>query len=573
MATVSFSNDTTAMITLKRGVNMLSYKLTIGTIVKNLQYETSNGVMNSISGKIVNLDRTNETITVADDQVIDLNLVYRLDNPPNTVVSINMEDLDVARSDEYMDETGEQVRLGTVKTNIVIGADAILDGSGYAPDPVIDEDNYIPIISNPRRPIRHDLIYDQHIQKVSFIQANMAATFREWFTSFFADNYFRHIRMKTESSFTKFKSFMKDIYHKEPPVLVIDPNTIEHVEDFLFGTNVVNRYNLVDPAHDNIGAKILYSLAMIETDKITLHYRRNRYKFNFDVMIMERSMNRALELYNYLIMNLRHNSKFMLFRKVANLLPTHMIQSIGTINGFHTLDDKFLEWLNAHAVGCSITTRTLPNGQVMFFAEQDCHIQVEVPSMPSHDSPEQSEAIEVGARVTDSFTFIVDLPSEYFCTMEHEVTDQYVRYQEGDDPDIHYITTSQDYKTEDGVENEIGDYTLFNRVAVTIQHEDDNRLNLLTVLHDIDPEIRKTAQMLLENPQNNLPSPLFKVRIIRNGEDYNDYSLNDNGILMINNPDYSKIYYIYVYLNYKYINMYASALNTEYIGDIKKTDY
>lgn len=572
MATVSFNGDKSVLITLRKGVKLFTYSLSVGTEFKNLQYESNGGIITIKAGSVTALDPTNETLS-AGSYTVNANMISSIEMQPSSIMSVNTDDLDIADSDKFMDATGEMVAVGKVKTNIVIGADSAIEDGEYGPDPVIDEDDYVPIEPNKKPGIIHDLIYDQRIQKISYIQANMAAVFREWFTGFFPPDYFRHIRMKSESTFTAFKSFMKDIYHKEPPVLVIDPNTIEHVDDFLFGTNVVNRYNLVDPKSDNVGAKILYSLAMIETEKIKLHYRRNRYRFRFDVMIMERSLNRSLDLYNYLIMNMRHNSKFMLFRRVPNLLPSHMIRSIAKINGFNSPDQKFLEWINARAIGCTITTRTLPSGQVMFFAEQDCHIQVEVPDMPAHDSPEQAEAIEVGARVTDSFIFTVDLPSEYFCTMEHEVTKDYIRYEEGDDPDIHYITKSDDYKWEEGMDLEIGDYTLLNRVDVTIQDDQDNALDLLTVLNDVDAQMRKTAEALLRDSNVTLPEPLFLVKIIKGTKEFTDFNLSDDGILTINFPDYSKIYHIYVYVNQKYINMYSSALNSEWIGDIQKTDY
>ena len=572
MATVSFNGDKSVLITLRKGVKLFTYSLSVGTEFKNLQYESNGGIITIKAGSVTALDPTNETLS-AGSYTINANMISSIEMQPSSIMSVNTDDLDIADSDKFMDATGEMVAVGKVKTNIVIGADSVIEDGEYGPDPVIDEDDYVPIEPNKKPGIIHDLIYDQRIQKISYIQANMAAVFREWFTGFFPPDYFRHIRMKSESTFTAFKSFMKDIYHKEPPVLVIDPNNIEHVDDFLFGTNVVNRYNLVDPKSDNVGAKILYSLAMIETEKIKLHYRRNRYRFRFDVMIMERSLNRSLDLYNYLIMNMRHNSKFMLFRRVPNLLPSHMIRSIAKINGFNSPDQKFLEWINARAIGCTITTRTLPSGQVMFFAEQDCHIQVEVPDMPAHDSPEQAEAIEVGARVTDSFIFTVDLPSEYFCTMEHEVTKDYIRYEEGDDPDIHYITKSDDYKWEEGMDLEIDDYTLLNRVDVTIQDDQDNALDLLTVLNDVDAQMRKTAEALLRDSNVTLPEPLFLVKIIKGTKEFTDFNLSDDGILTINFPDYSKIYHIYVYVNQKYINMYSSALNSEWIGDIQKTDY
>ena len=63
------------------------------------------------------------------------------------------------------------------------------------------------------------------------------------------------------------------------------------------------------------------------------------------------------------------------------------------------------------------------------------------------------------------------------------------------------------------------------------------------------------------------------MRIYKGNRETTDFSLSDNGLLCINNPDYTKIYHIYVYVNQKYINMYATALNTKWVGTIQKTDY
>lgn len=565
MAIVTINDDSTAMVSVRVADKTNIYKLYVGYKVENLLYE---GVkLNNVSGTITNINKENYTITV-DDTVIDANRISRIGNRPDTFMTIDTSELDTDTGGEIMDTVGPPKYV-----HIVFGADSVIEKDEYGPDYQIDIDDYIPIPASPRRCHRQDLIYDQRIQKTSYIQANMAAVFREWFTSFFPPNYFRHIRIKTESAYSAYKSFMKDIYKKEPPLLVIDPNSIEHVDDFLFGTNVVNRYNIVDPNDESIGAKMLYSLAMIETENIALHYRRNRYRFRFDVLMMERTLDRAIDLHNFLIMNMRHQSKFMLFRRVANLIPAHMIRSIAKINGFSVPDDKFMEWINAHAIGCTIVKRTLPNGQLLFFAEQDCHIQVETPDMPAKDSPELSDAIEIAARVTDTFNFIVDLPTEFFCTMDHFVSEQYERYREGDDPELHYITKSDDYSWEKGMDLEMGDYMLFNRADVMIQSADDNTMNLIDIIKDVDPKMSITAKKLLNDPTITLPDTLFRVRIIAKNNEVDTFKIDEKGVLTIYNPDYTKIYHVYVYVNQKYINMYESAINTQFIGTIEKTAY
>src|SRR5699024_8500402 len=104
-----------------------------------------------------------------------------------------------------------------------------------------------------QEPKLKDIVYDKNVQSISYIQANIVGVFNDWFMSFFPNNYFRTTRIKTQSSFSDFKSWMRGIYKKDKPILVIDPRTIEVVEDFLFGINMLNRYNFIDPDHDNVG--------------------------------------------------------------------------------------------------------------------------------------------------------------------------------------------------------------------------------------------------------------------------------------------------------------------------------
>ena len=90
------------------------------------------------------------------------------------------------------------------------------------------------------KPDLSEIIYDKRVQKISYITANLVAVFNEWIQSFFEPDYFKFVRIKTQSTFSDFKSFMKDIYKKEKPFMVIDPRPPEIVEDFIFAQNMLN---------------------------------------------------------------------------------------------------------------------------------------------------------------------------------------------------------------------------------------------------------------------------------------------------------------------------------------------
>ena len=177
--------------------------------------------------------------------------------------------------------------------------------------------------------------------------------------------------------------------------------------------NMINRYNNYDPINDRIGAKVLYSNHILHDDMCELMFRRNRFRFGFNVMIMEQTLDRQLNTYTKMLMDIRHNSKFLLPRVVPHLIPIRYITNIAGFHGMDYRSDDFLNYLNSISE-YPIIKRITPNGQLMFFFNREMNIQVEVPNMtPSKDSPETSGAIEWGARITDSFYFIADLPAEY----------------------------------------------------------------------------------------------------------------------------------------------------------------
>ena len=138
MATASFNGDKSVMITLRRGVKLFTYMLYNGTEFKNLQYESNGGLVTIQSGSVTAIDPEKQTISTG-IYTVDVNLISSIEMQPSSIMSVNTEDLDIANSDEFMDATGEIVAVGKVKTNIVIGADSIIQDGEYGPDDVIDE--------------------------------------------------------------------------------------------------------------------------------------------------------------------------------------------------------------------------------------------------------------------------------------------------------------------------------------------------------------------------------------------------------------------------------------------------
>lgn len=415
----------------------------------------------------------------------------------------------------------------------------------------------------PPPPEPEDIVYDSHIQRTSHIQANIVGCFTDWITSYFEPNYFKFVRLRTESSFSAFKSFMKDIYHKEMPFMVIDPKEIENDDTSIFSQNMLNRYNMIDPRSDNIGAKLLYSLQVMKDDVFELVYRRNRYKFEFDIMIMERTMDRQINTFNRMLMNIRHNSKFLLERTLPQLLPSQYIRNIARLHDFDWKSEEFLAFMNSISY-YPIIRRITPNGQYMFFFQQTLNIQVEVPSYPQKDSPELSEAIEWGARVVDSFTFIADLPSEYLMLIPKKHIEKYDRHIPEDPDSIYMISpifADMDWPTE------INGYTISNKIDLMYQAGDSTSVSIIEVLEPDHPDIFRVITDCIAH--NGKLSDLLMVRVYPNGSMREaNYVLDEKGVLTLNNPKPDKLYTVCMYLNLRNINLIREGENKKYIGTI-----
>lgn len=427
-------------------------------------------------------------------------------------------------------------------------------------------------IADPINP--QSMIYDNQVQKTSYNLANVVAIFDEWFRSFFPPNYFTFVRIKTQSTFAEYKSFMKQIYKKDKPFLVIDPEEIEPVEDSIFMQNMINRYNNYDPINDRIGAKVLYSNHILHDDMCELMFRRNRFRFGFNVMIMEQTLDRQLNTYTKMLMDIRHNSKFLLPRVVPHLIPIRYITNIAGFHGMDYKSDDFLNYLNSISE-YPIIRRLTPNGNYMYFFNREMNIQVEVPNMtPSKDSPETSGAIEWGARITDSFYFIADLPAEYIFLLPEQLVPKYDTHVTPDPDQVSFISPhlADNPNWPMTIERDSDIYSITNKVDIMLNEGDDNHFDTKSVIAKDYPDIHSTIMEFIR--KSGKLEELVIVKAHLNGALQEAPStLNNDGILTLINPVPNRIYTLNMYVNMRLVNLIREGKNTKYIGDIKTGEY
>ena len=433
---------------------------------------------------------------------------------------------------------------------------------------ITSEEGVIPL--DPQVDPIYSVLYDKQVQHTSLIQANVVEIFDKWFQSFFPHNFFKEVRIATEAPFSEFKSCIRQIYKKEYPFLLINPVSVDPVDDFLFSTNMINRYSRFDPQDDSeTGMKLMYSLCLMETDKIHILYRRNRYAFRFEVMIIERSVARRDDLYNFLLMNLRHRSKFTLARRVATYIPLQMMVNVAAYHGLDIKSDQFMEFVNRISV-CPIEKRMTPNGKTQFFAHMDLHVHVEVPDFPSRDSTDKAGAIDIAARMTDSFVFTVDLPAEFIAVVPKEQASDYKSNVDELDPEELFYINNEMVSAQLGLSapRNIGErFKLVSRYDVQLTKTDRNMIHMLEFIRDMDADLARIFELAIIGKKN--LEDIVRVKVFTKEEEVETH-LADDGTLTIVDADYRNIYFVFIYMDYTVLNQIQSELDLKTIGTVKQ---
>lgn len=426
----------------------------------------------------------------------------------------------------------------------------IIDGSS------IDRNKLYKITDKPK----DILAYTNEIQKVSYILANMVGVFDEWFSEFFDKDFFKVKRIQSQANYADFKGFMKEIYLKEKPMIIINPE-IELVDESFYNESISTMYNRIN-ADDLVGAKLLYSTDLISTENVCVYYRRNRYRIRFDIMMVERSMSRQTDLFNNIVMNIRHRSKFPIEKNVLNLIPLNFIIYVATNNGFDYRSQEFMTFINSVSYA-PIIKRLIPNGQYMFYMAQKVNIDVNIPDMPSKDGVDNIGAIEKGARVVDRVEFEVNVPAEYILTIpQSKLINDFAKYDNTED--VYYvppIKAHPDYK------QLYEGFMLSNIIDIVLKNNSENYLTKDTILDNITTKYMEDIKSYISN---SLPiDDVMKLAVYESGTfTMVDIVDKDNTISLVE-PDFSKAYSICVYINHGLLNSIREIPFKKDIGTIK----
>lgn len=439
------------------------------------------------------------------------------------------------------------------------------NGRGFVPDEGNNGYGYSPF-DGPKEIVEY--AYSRHVSNSNNAQANMVAVFDQYFRHVFEPNFFKWSMIRSQVPFTLFKSNMLSIYKKDRPILVIDPHTpdVDDVSQVPTNMNMLSRFNDFDPEVQNIGTKMAYSLPVMSSDRFELVYRRARMRMDIDVLIIVDTMNQQTNVFNHLLMSIRHRSQFTLFRRVPVLIPKKYIINIAKFHGYDWRSDEFLGFMNSISQ-YPIRKEIRTNGNYMFFMLQDLHIYVEAPNYPAKDSPEMSDMIEWAARVTDTFTLSADLPLEFLFLTKKELACNFdttpIEEDENSVSFISPISNDLDWPTE------FGDFKIANQVDVELQPGEDPTLSILPLINDFHKDMFIEATKWVAN--GNPISEIIQIHAYPNGS-YSEIGtkLRQDGILELTQAVPNQLYTIRIFMNAKTLNLVTEGREREYIGTIQK---
>lgn len=409
------------------------------------------------------------------------------------------------------------------------------------------------------------LLFDPDIQDSTTNQALLVAVFHQWFMSFFRHGYFKWEAIKSQVPWNTFKSWMMTIYKKDMPLIVLDPQVPEIDEQSLLASNEYTRYNILDPITDGYSAATIYSVPVMGDDLFRLAFRRNTIQMDINVMIMERTMARRDNTFNFLVSKIRHRSKFTIFRNCPILIPRKYIIGIAMLHGMDWKSDEFLSYLNTIS-DFPIRRELRMTGKYQFFMPmENIPIRFDVPTFPARDTPEMTDAISLGSRITEQFVLTAELPIEFLFMVGREYVGK-VDLGEDDDPEA--ITFISPIFNDPDYPKEINGWQMSNKVDLEMQEGDGNTIDIYQCIRSSNPYLTKEIHEYVSRGGH--IKDLVMTKLHRNGELAETGSiLHDDGTFEIPSPEVNHLYTLCIYLNTHDINLIRAGRGREWAGNIE----
>lgn len=403
----------------------------------------------------------------------------------------------------------------------------------------------------------------QQNQNISYIAGNIQSIFLHWFLQYFDDEYFKVIRFSTESDFVKFRGFMKEIVKQPKPFLVIDPE-INLVDDSIYTTGYQSMNNSIDGI--DIESKLYASefLAGLSDESAEIYFRRSKYKFTFNTLMVESSVIKQFDLFNHIVNNFRNKSKFAIDRKVQNVIPTKYIDAIAKNIDMDYRSNEFIKKLNSYSNYPIIRKKTIKGDYIFFFIE-DNYLQINIPDIPSKDSPETNNMIIDSARVTHIIEMEVVMPSEFILMLEPTSTSGSGKLAKIYSPDMMLFIPPFENINVDSPKM-FNDKARVEQIDVVIENEDDYMVSIIDIF--ADPQIQEFIQPFIDAGTT---LDFLDFKVYKNSQEF-PLTYDPENLKIVLEPNLKEAYCIAAYLDLDQYNVfkaqYVSKLITPVITDV-----
>jgi hypothetical protein len=245
----------------------------------------------------------------------------------------------------------------------------------------------------------------------------------DYIKSAFPENYFKCVRVTTETPFNERADFKRNLVENPRPMLIIDPKF--DINDDV-STTMPNEYDCMIPIDPQ--AKEFFAPPFMQYRDIGdiskgyyITKTHNKYKMTFDIVIYVDSQNKQYDVINYMKRNIRHRSKFPLRRYIENVIPSSFMHAIAGIEDLDVNTPEFQDTINKKSHN-PVCCKVRPGGRYKdFFELTETPMVFEFTTLPTPDSVDSHNSLRTTARVGDSLTVEFVSPDMYYLVTRDDV--------------------------------------------------------------------------------------------------------------------------------------------------------
>lgn len=409
-----------------------------------------------------------------------------------------------------------------------------------------------------------DVVSSNKPQDVAELISSVFTVVKDHYLSFFDPEYFKTVRVKSHlEGITDFKAFMMSVPQlKLKPLIVFDPDDLEIVEDSIFSDVDLMRNPMVK---DGLSGSPIYSVPfidlsdMVDNKVLGLLYRINRYRLQTNILMVTSNRATQLNLYNHLLMNIRHRTMYTLTSKISCRLDNAHIFNIAKILKMDYKSEEFMDALNRRSLH-PIRRIFRPNNQVAFYIYTDLNFYINVPNNPSMDTVSKNGMIEESGLISATILTEVDIPASYQLIVSESIIKDPIPSIISPTSPVYISPPIEDLR----IPTVFSDMLLMMTIDSMIDDvSDSNNLSLADLFEE---KFFSLVEFLKIKFAEGTLNDYLIVNVYENGKGI--YTHIEDFNLIIPEPK-AALYTLAVYINYSRINKEANDSLKKVIGTLK----